>query len=96
MTVAMYEKAIDCRLKAPRISPARRECACYLACDIGAYNSCGHLCRYCYANHDAAAVRMNMRRHDPDSPLLIGHILPGDKIREAKQDSWKDFQLSMI
>lgn len=96
MTVAMYEKAIGCRLKVPRTAPARRECACYLACDIGAYNSCPHLCRYCYANHDAVAVGMNMRRHDPDSPLLIGHILPGDKIREAEQDSWKDFQLSMI
>ena len=32
---------------------SRKECACYLTGDIGAYNTCGHLCRYCYANADA-------------------------------------------
>ncbi len=90
MTVAMYEKALHKNLIVPRFAPARKECACYLGCDIGAYNTCGHLCRYCYANYDAVTVRHNMKLHDPESPLLIGHLLPDDEVRDAVQESWID------
>ena len=90
MTVAMYEKALHKNLIVPRFAPARKECACYLGCDIGAYNTCGHLCRYCYANYDAATVRHNMKLHDPESPLLIGHLLPDDEVHDAVQKSWID------
>ena len=95
MTVADYERALGCGLKVPRFAAAREGCACYLGGDIGAYNTCGHLCRYCYANADAAAVRANRLAHDPASPLLVGHPLPGDRIREARQQSWRDPQLRM-
>ena len=95
MTVAMYEKALHKNLIVPRFAPARKECACYLGCDIGSYNTCGHLCRYCYANYDAATVRQNMRLHDPESPLLIGHLLPDDEVRDAKQESWIDQTLTL-
>lgn len=90
MTVAMYEKALHKNLIVPRFAPARKECACYLGCDIGSYNTCGHLCRYCYANYDAATVRHNMKLHDPESPLLIGHLLPDDEVHDAVQESWID------
>lgn len=95
MTVAMYEQALGRRLKVPKTAPARKECACYLGGDIGAYNTCGHLCRYCYANYDAATVRKNLAAHDPESPLLIGHLEPGDQVHEAKQESWIDPQITM-
>ena len=95
MTVAMYEQALGWRLKVPKTAPARKECACYLGGDIGAYNTCGHLCRYCYANYDAATVRKNLAAHDPESPLLIGHLEPGDQVHEAKQESWIDPQITM-
>ena len=95
MTVAMYEKALHKNLIVPRFAPARKECACYLGCDIGAYNTCGHLCRYCYANYDAATVRHNMKLHDPESPLLIGHLLPDDEVRDAVQESWIDQSLTL-
>ena len=95
MTVATCEKAVGGPLKVPAFTPSRDSCACYLSCDIGAYNTCGHLCRYCYANHDAATVRANMRAHDPASPLLVGHLRPEDKVRNAKQRSWADPQLRM-
>ena len=98
MTVATYEKALGKRLAIPRSAQrnARSACACYLSGDIGAYNTCGHLCRYCYANADPAVVQRNMRRHDPDSPFLIGHEMPGDVIHEALQESWIDRQLSLF
>ena len=96
MTVEIYEKALGCRLKVPRRKNQRDgQCACLLGTDIGAYDSCGHLCRYCYANSDADLVRRNLRCHDPDSPFLLGGPLPGDKIHEARQESWRDDQLRM-
>lgn len=96
MTIPMYEKAIGARLAAPRGKPSRPECACHLSADIGAYNTCGHLCRYCYANHDAATVRRNLAAHDPASPFLLGGFRPDDEVRDAKQESWRSGQISMF
>ena len=96
MTVRTYEQAIRQRLRVPGRTPSRKECACYLGGDIGEYNTCGHLCRYCYANYDADVVKNNISRHDPESPLLIGHLLPEDQVYEAKQESWIDPQMSLI
>lgn len=96
MTLTTYEHALHARLTPPpgAVHPSRRECACYLGGDIGAYDSCGHLCRYCYANADPEAVRRNMRRHDPESPFLIGGPMPGDRVHDARQQSWLDGQLA--
>lgn len=96
MTVALYEKALGCHLNAPRRKNQRGgQCACLLGTDIGAYDTCAHFCRYCYANTDRARVRQNMRRHDPKSPFLIGGLLPGDRVREAEQARWADDQLML-
>lgn len=95
MTVPIFEKAIDCSLKVPKVKGARPECGCLLGCDIGAYNTCGHLCRYCYANYDAKTVIDNMKSHDPKSPLLLGRLSKDDVIHNAKQESWKDMQLRL-
>ena len=95
MTIPMYEKALGTKLKVPAFKPAREGCACYLGADIGAYNSCGHMCRYCYANYDAESVRLNRLLHDPDSPLMIGHLEPEDKVHDALQKSWRDDQLRL-
>ena len=56
MTKEVYEKAVGCRMKFPSISDNRSTCHCYITADIGAYNSCMHLCRYCYANYSKALV----------------------------------------
>lgn len=96
MTVDVYEKAIDCSLKVPKQKGARSECGCLLGCDIGAYNTCGHLCRYCYANYDAKTVLENMRKHNPKSPLLLGDLTKEDEVHEARQESWKDMQMRLM
>jgi hypothetical protein len=31
-----------------------------------------------------------MKLHDPESPLLIGHLLPDDEVHDAVQESWID------
>ena len=96
MTIATYEMAIGQRLIVPNKKPARKECACYLSGDIGAYDSCGHLCRYCYANNDIEAVKRNMKLHDPKSPFLIGNYREGDIIHDVKMESYIDNQLKFI
>lgn len=95
MTIAAFEQALHTRLDAPRAASRSRECACHLSCDIGAYNTCGHLCRYCYANHSDAAVRRAMAQHDPRSPLITGTLQPGDVVRDAQQCSWKAAQITL-
>lgn len=35
----------------------RKECGCIVSKDIGAYDTCPHLCRYCYANSSERTVR---------------------------------------
>ncbi len=96
MTVETYEKAIGATLIVPNKKPARKECACYLSGDIGAYDSCGHLCRYCYANNDTEAVKRNMKLHDPDSPFLIGGYHEGDVIHDVEMKSYIDNQLRLF
>jgi hypothetical protein len=96
MRISDYEKAVGRHLDVPKRKGARADCACYLACDIGAYNTCRHLCRYCYANADPATVLAQSRLHDPASPFLIGDYMPGDRIHDVPQRSWIDEQISLL
>lgn len=93
MRLEDYERAIGFSLTQTKKMEARRGyCTCYLSNDIGSYNSCLHLCSYCYANGNPNLVLSNFKKHDDDSPFLIGNISPDDKIRLAKQESWKEIQ----
>ena len=96
MRVSDYEKAIGKRLNAPKRQYARPGCACYITCDIGAYNTCAHLCRYCYANAEPEKIAATRRLHDPRSPFLIGNYQKGDIVHDAKQESWIDPQGSFL
>jgi hypothetical protein len=97
MTVKTYETALHSNLAVPKRGKNQRngECACLLGTDIGAYDTCGHLCRYCYANTDPDLVKENMRKHDPKSPFLLGNLNPEDIIHEADQRSWIDRQMRL-
>ncbi len=80
MTKQTFETAIGSNLIVPKKKSQRAECACVLGTDIGAYDTCGHLCRYCYANYNHENVRRNMRLHDPESPFLVGALQDGEVI----------------
>lgn len=63
----------------------RNGCHCIESRDIGAYDTCLNGCKYCYANTSPRRAAENYRLHDPASPLLLGHLEPGDTVLRAPQ-----------
>ena len=98
MSQEIVEKSIGTTLNPPKKKNIREGCNCLMGNDIGSYDSCGHLCKYCYANSNKRLVKENMKKHIETSPFLIGKEEPGDKVTEAKQKSWiiDDGQISFI
>jgi len=91
----VLEAAMGLPVDVPKSAMTRDCCSCILGSDIGAYNTCGHGCLYCYANYDRETVEYNMKHHDMFSPFLIGDFMDGDIIKSAEQESWIRWQLSM-
>ena len=58
-----------------------RDCHCVNMVDVGAYNSCLHECKYCYANFDSKQIVSNYKMHDVNSSLLIGQLNLDDQIK---------------
>lgn len=57
-------------------------CKCAKMVDIGAYNSCLHLCKYCYANFNEDEILDNYNNHFDDSTMLVGRLKDDDEIKE--------------
>ena len=96
MTKQVIEKAIGNNLKIPKGKYHIRECDCIFGRDIGAYNTCLHGCRYCYANSNIKLVRKNQKLHNPDSPLLIGEVKESDVVKEIFEPNYIDTQQRLL
>ena len=52
----------------------RQFCGCIVSKDIGEYNTCPHLCEYCYANTSKEVAVFNLKQHknDPFGETITG------------------------
>lgn len=93
----LIEKIIGYSISAQKDKNQRHICNCIESIDIGTYESCLNGCIYCYAikgNYNTA--EFNNRKHDKNSPMLIGNISEGDIIKEREMRSLRDNQLSLF
>ncbi len=88
VTLEMLGKANGLTFRNLKHKGFRKGCHCMESRDIGALNSCLNGCKYCYANKNAQLPRENYALHDPDSPLLIGHLKPTDRLEQGSQKSF--------
>lgn len=88
----MWGKGSSLRLKVFELSG----CECYLSCNIGAYNKCKHLCKYCNAKAKPAVVISQSRLHDTKSPFFIENYEENHKINDVFQQSWVDGQMRLF
>lgn len=92
----MIEDIIGCKINVEKDKNQRKECGCVESVEVGCYNTCFNVCKYCYANYSKNSVKNNYQKYDVNSPLLCSVISDEDKISERKLKSLKDEQISFL
>lgn len=91
----LFEQLRGQPLRIERDKNQRPACGCFASVDIGMYDTCKNGCIYCYANHNGTAVKNNIAKHGPASPLLSGTVGPDDVVKERAMKSCLEFQTRM-
>lgn len=66
------ERIFQIEVERKKDSAQREACGCVKSKDIGMYDSCLFGCQYCYATISFDKARENHRKHNQDSPSLVG------------------------
>ncbi|MCD7898767.1 MAG: DUF1848 domain-containing protein [Bacteroides sp.] len=93
----LIERIIGYQISAKKDRNQRNICNCIESIDIGTYESCLNGCIYCYAikgNYNTA--EFNRRKHDKNSPLMIGHIAEDGVIKDREMNSLRNNQFSLF
>jgi hypothetical protein len=90
------EQMTGARITAKKDAGQRPACGCIESIDIGAYDTCGNGCAYCYAVTGEKALGRRMREYDPHSPLLTGWPKGTEIITDRKAPSRKIEQISLF
>ncbi|QVK20946.1 DUF1848 domain-containing protein [Mycoplasmatota bacterium] len=93
--VELISQIIDTDINYSNDQNQRDECGCIRSVDIGVYNTCLHMCKYCYANFSENVIKKNIELHDVNSKILLGNLRGDEKIthREAKRDNQIRFDI---
>ena len=72
--VILHENLCAIKKKNNKDKGQRLNCGCILSKDIGQYNTCTHLCEYCYANSTKDIAVANWKKHksDPFNENILG------------------------
>ena len=87
MTLNILGKANGVQFKDLKHKGMRANCGCYESRNIGDYDTCPNGCKYCYANQNPQIALENFRKHNPDSPFILGNLKETDTIQQSKQKS---------
>lgn len=88
MTLDMLGNANGIKFRTLKHKGTRAGCHCIESRDIGAYDTCLNGCKYCYANKNPQKPFENFALHDPESPLLLGHLQDTDTVQQGAQRSY--------
>ena len=68
------QEAMGIKTKDIKDKGQREFCGCIISKDIGEYNTCPHLCEYCYANTSKELALNNYKKHkeNPDNEMILG------------------------